>query len=108
MAKFAFSFQNIHLRNSLQRKLLAAGVQGFRGKCDGALLHLLVIIGIHEIPVDVANLSNGRDDLRFECNVSNLLVGLGNAQIAQVGAGSETGQQLLAEGHYHVRVQSWD
>ena len=77
--------------------MLAAGVEGFRCKRDGALSDLFGVVSIHEIPIDIADLSYSRDDLRFKCDLSNLLIGPGNSQIAQVWPGSKSSEQLLLE-----------
>ena len=76
---FAFSLEHIHLGNSLEGELLAAGVKCLRGKGNRALSNLLGVVGIHKVPVDIADLRDGRDNLRLECDVSNLLVGPGNS-----------------------------
>ncbi len=41
---------------------------------EGALLDLFVLVGVHEIPVDVLNLGDGRDDLRSEREIGDLSV----------------------------------
>ena len=76
---FAFGFQHIHLRNSLEGELLAASVKSLCGKGNRALTNLLGVVGVYKVPVDIADLGDGRDDLRLEGDVSNLFVGPGDS-----------------------------
>ena len=85
--QFTLGFQYIHLWNCLEGKLLARWCQESPLQRRLSVPHLLCIVGIHQVPVDVAYLGNGSDNLRPECDLANLLVGFGDAEIAQVRPG---------------------
>src|SRR6185369_16183045 len=72
---------NLALRaNDLDRSkssdldLLAVVAQGAICKLKRALLYLHVLVGVDQVPVDVLDLGNRRDDLRLERSVRDLLV----------------------------------
>ena len=66
------------------------------------------VVGVHEIPVDILDLSHGGDDLRFESEVSDLEVALGDADVALIGGEPETGEQGLLNDHLKVRNRARD
>ena len=55
------------------------------------------LIGIDQIPIDILHLGNGGDDLRFESQVGDLSVALGDADIALVGGEAEARQKRLRD-----------
>ena len=61
------------------------------------LVHLRLLVGADEIPVDVLNLRDRGDDLIFKCDIGNLLVVARNAKVPQIRTEAETRQQLLLD-----------
>ena len=89
--------EDIHRGDGLELQLLAAVGEGLVGEVERTRLHLLVLVGGHEVPVHVGDLRDGGDDLQLEGLVGDLLVVACDAQIAQVGTESEAGEQLLLQ-----------
>ena len=75
------------------------------GKGQRALLHLFVLIGVHQIPVDVLDLRDGGNHLRAKGQIGDLEILLRDVHVALVGGDAEAGEELLREDHLEVRVE---
>ena len=64
-------------------------------ECVRLIIDLGLLVCADQIPINVLNLGDGRDDLVFETNVGDLLIVAGYAQVAEVRTKPEAGQQLL-------------
>ena len=64
-----------------------------------------MIIGVHQIPVQIADLGHGGRQLGAKCGIGDLPVGLADAQETQVRPQSEGCQQLLLNIESHACVK---
>ena len=85
---------HLHGGDGLQVKLLLVIRKGLLRKGQRALLELLVLVCVHQVPVNVLHLRNGCDHLFLKGEVVDLEVLLRNVNVALVARKSETRQQI--------------
>jgi hypothetical protein len=56
-----------------------------------------ILVGIHQIPVDVLDLIDGRNDLEAKRDIGNLAIVLGNANEAIIRSKAEALHQVLRQ-----------
>ena len=93
---------DLHRGDGLELKLLLIVGESLVGEAERALIDLLALVGIDEVPVDVLDLGHGGDDLGLESKVGDLGVALGDADEALVGGDPEAGQKGL--GRYALEI----
>ncbi len=76
---------DLHGWNGVQFKLLLVIGKGLLRKGEQALLDLLVLVGIHKVPVDILDLRDGCNDLRAKGEVGDLEILLRDVHVALVG-----------------------
>jgi len=69
------------------------------------LLHLHVLVGIHQVPINVLNLDHGRNHLLAKSDVGNLPVILGDLNATRVHCPTQALQQMLGNRHAEVAAQ---
>ncbi len=96
---------DLHRGDGLEFELLLIVGEILVGEAERALADLLAVVGIHQVPVDILDLSHGGDDLCLESKVGDLGVALGNADIALVGGEAEAGQNGLGDLQREIGIQ---
>ena len=70
-------------------------LQSLIGKGERLLVYARLFVGAHQVPIHVFDLGDGGDDLVFEGDIGDLLVVLGDMQIAQVWTETKSREKLL-------------
>ena len=76
----------------------------FVGEGERVLLHLHVLVGVDQIPVDVLDLVDGGDDLETKGDVGQFAVIFRDDDETLVGQEAETLQQVLSDLGAEIRV----
>ena len=76
----------VHLRNAFQLQLLPGVLQSLIGEYKGLFVHTRLLVGADQVPINVFDLRDRGNGLVFEGNIGDLLVVLGDTQVAQVRA----------------------
>ena len=89
-------------------ELLLVNLEGLLGKGERTLLDLLVLVCVHEVPVDVLHLRDGGDDLDLKRKVGDLAVALGDADVSLVGGAAKARQEGLCDLHIEIGITAQD
>ena len=92
---FRLGAHYVHGGNAFQLQLFFGVVEGLLREGKRLLIHLRLLIGADQVPIDVFDLGDGGDHLIFESDIGNFLVVARNSQIAQVRPESEAREQFL-------------
>ena len=94
---FRLGAHYVHGRNAFQLQLFSGVVEGLLREGKRLFVHLRLLVGADQVPIDVFDLGDGSDHLVLEGDVGDLLVVPRNSQIAQVRTEPEAREQLLLE-----------
>ena len=83
---------HLHGGNGLEFKLLLIVGKSLVRESETLLADLLAFVGVDEVPINARHLCDRGDDLRFESEVGDLQIALGDADIALVGGDAKPGQ----------------
>src|SRR5262249_22002759 len=88
---------DLDCRDAFKLQFLPRVFERLLSEREGLLIDACLLVGAHQVPVDVLDLRDGRDYLILESNVGNFLVVSSDVEIAQIRTNAESGETFLLD-----------